>query len=136
MKKRYLKTVEDVLALKDTNTKIYVDDEDGYYKFVNGVLCAFDDKDNSWSVCSTLYGPAEIYIIEEEPMQEATADDVGKLCLFWNVDGVYYIGTLKSIDVKSKKRFYLLDIGYYEHCHKLSPSEVAELTGYKVEEAE
>lgn len=42
MKKRYLETVEDVLALKDTDTKIYAESSAGHYKFVKGVLCRFN----------------------------------------------------------------------------------------------
>lgn len=53
MKKRYLKTVEDVVALKDTDTKIYAENVHGYYQFVNGVWCGF------WNAlrvcCSSFY---------------------------------------------------------------------------------
>lgn len=139
MKKRYLRTVEDVIALRDTDTKIYAEDECGYYKFVNGYFCCFQEERTYFNITVFLSeegGSPIFYILEEESMPEATEEDIGKLCWFWNEDGVYYIGTLKSIDEKSTKRFYMLDIGYYEYCHRLTPSEVAELTGYKVEEAE
>lgn len=38
MRKKYLKTIEDVEALRNTGTKIYRDNGRGYFKFVNG-LC-------------------------------------------------------------------------------------------------
>lgn len=132
--KKYLKSVEEVLALKNTDTKIYFDFEgadDLFLQFIDGVLCE-NVKGKFMYVGMHLYLGDKPYILEEEPMQEASEEDIGKLCLFWNVDGVYYIGTLKSIDVKSTKRFYMLDVGYYEYCRRLTPSEVAELTGYKV----
>lgn len=132
MKKRYLKMPEDVLALKDTDTKIYEKHATWYYKFVKGVLCRFNAYNGVTYFNCKLDMEEDIYILEEEPMQEATADDIGKLCLFWNADEIHYIGILKSIDKKSIKRFYLVNFGYFENCHKLSPSEVAELTGYKV----
>lgn len=89
MKKRYLKTIEDVLALKDTDTKIYIDDCDDYYKFVDGMFCRFDSDDCIHFNAGILINGKVFYILEEEPIQEAT-----------------------------------------EKC------KVAEITGYKVEEAE
>lgn len=140
-KKHQIKTIDDIKYCEKHKLTIFSEIEDEYYEFQNNCWCKYDDDSgkllyygcgiNTASLEGFLY-----YYEEEQEQQEATEDDIGKLCLFWNEDGVYYIGTLKSIDVKSKKRFYLLDIGYYEHCHKLSPSEVAELTGYRVEEAE
>ena len=55
-KKRYLKTVEDVLAFKDTDTKIYAENESGYYQFVNGILCAFDDE-GLWAIGHMVWLP-------------------------------------------------------------------------------
>lgn len=43
--KKYLTTPEELLALKNTDTKIYDYYKDKYYKFVDGVLCYFNDKD-------------------------------------------------------------------------------------------
>lgn len=123
--RKYLKTVEDVLALKDTDTKIYVHDESGYYKFVNGVLCAFDDKDNSWSICSTLYGPAEIYIIEEEPMQEATEEDLGKLCWFFDDENINkYLSVLKSISEDKRDKYRSGFWCWHYHCRPLTKEEI------------
>lgn len=72
------------MALKDTDTKIYVESgKDIYFKFINGILCWFDEKDEtSWMINTRLYDCNKAYILEEEPKQEATTDDIGKLCRF------------------------------------------------------
>jgi len=124
MKKKYLKTVEDVLALKDTDTKIYAENVTGYYQFVNGIWCAFDD-DGSWTICPTTCDEEDLYTIEEEPMQEATEKDVGKLCWFWDGDENYRMASvLKSIDMDTE--FYAYNIGYYRHCRPLTKEEIKE----------
>lgn len=137
MKKKYLKTPEDVMALKDTDTKIYIDVQKGcYFKFIDGLLCWFDEEDeNTWMLNTRITEGNKAYILEEDPMQEATEEDVGKLCTFWNDDeNDKKVDILKEID----KRFHQKFVGNicYFHCRRLTPSEVAELTGYKVEEKE
>lgn len=136
MKKRYLKTVEDVLAFKGTDTKIYAERIHGYYRFVNGVWCSFDDDcPDSWSLCPLTCKGEELYVLEEEPEQEATEDDVNKLCTFWDDDeNDFSISILRSIDIGSQTdRAFVDDFdGVWIHCRRLTPSEVAELTGYKV----
>ena len=145
MKKRYLKTVEEVIALKDTDTKIYSDDEndDFYYKFVNGYFCRFDDcgsaRFNDTILLTKDEDDERYYILEEEPKQEATEADINKLFKFWdNDENDFSISILRSIDIASQiDRAFVDDFdGVWIHCRKLLPSEVAELTGYKVEEAE
>ena len=137
MKKHYLKDVQSVLALKDTDTKIYEEQygEDGlgYFQFVGGVLCWFRDK--HWSFCETLHSEYKYYILEEEPMQEATEADVGTLCKLWDSDEKedYRISVLKKI-VAYPLPYIIDDNSCWKHCRRLSPAEVAEITGYKVEE--
>lgn len=78
--------------------------------------------------------------------KEATEKDVGCLCEFW-CDVIYsgrIIGILKRIDSKEfiEKNNLEVDGSYVEtyhnthwqHCRRLTPAEVAEITGYKVEE--
>lgn len=133
MKKRYLKTVEDVLALKDTDTKIYAERIHGYYRFVNGVWCSFDyDCPSSWSLCPLTCKGEELYVLEEEPMQEATEDDVGKLCEFWASDCLKHIGILEEILDNDSSPYVMANDFCYQHCRRLAPSEVAVITGYKV----
>lgn len=135
--KRYLKTVEDVIALKDTDTKIYREDTDGYCQFIKGTLCGFHN--DFWCIGATIDDASNCYIIEEEPMQEATEADIGKLCWFYADDikkDERDIGILTGLPYEEgDSRHYEMDnTYYYKHCRRLTPSEVAELTGYKVEE--
>ena len=133
MKKRYLKTPEEIMALKDTNTKIYSECEGGYYQFINGMLCAFDDDGDGWTIGPTLNDQEEPYILEEETEQEATTDDIGKLCRFWDDDMTFYrIGKLERINKieKNNKVCYLYKTetnNAYQHCRRLTTSEITNL---------
>lgn len=66
---------------------------------------------------------------------DADKNDIGMLCKFWN-DNIedYVVGTICEIE---KRVDYPYCIGccdcWYKHCCRLTPSEVAEITGYKVE---
>lgn len=136
--KKYLTTPEEVLALKDTNTKIYSEEYDGYYQFVKGTLCYFYS-DGDMIVFSELgigKGTFTKYILVEEPVKDADENDIGKLCKFWNDDPEdYVVGALYYIE-KIVAYPYCIDCCdcWYKHCRRLSPSEVTEITGYKVEE--
>lgn len=140
MKKRYLKTVEDVLALKDTDTKIYdssYNETDTYHKFVNGVLCRFDTNGGIKLNDGVYLKAHDYYVYEEDPMQEATEKDLGCLCYCWDEENdKEELGILKDYDTSDEDKYHIDGLGYYKHCRRLSPSEVAELTGYKVEKAE
>ena len=83
MSKRYLKNIEDVETLRNTDTKIYVENHGGYYKFINGFLCYFhsDGKDFQYQV--GLWLSQEPYIeVEDEPSE----DYIGMLGRFWDND--------------------------------------------------
>ena len=136
MKKRYLEKVEDVLALKDTDTKIYEESSAGYYKFFKGVLCHFNAYNGVTYFNCKLDTEEDIYILEEEPEQEATEKDIGTLCSFWGRDYKdAELGILKEVSYDGNEVKYMnKDEYWYYHCRRLTPSEVAELTGYKVEE--
>ena len=135
MKKKYLKTVEDILALKNSDTKIYVERGEGYYQFVDGILCKFDNYDSLIYFNIELDFEGTNYILEEEPIQEATEEDIGKLCWFWdNEEGDGERSILKVIHTKEQCQYLIEDCNSYVHCRRLSPSEVAEITGYKVKE--
>lgn len=142
MRKRYLVTTEEILALKDTDTKIYTFSNEKYYKFVEGVLCLFSGDDsielfNTNLAIGTYERP---YVIEEEPFKRVDENDIGRLCKFWDNDpseGMIGVldGISKSVDDDHP---YCMDCPYgnwFKHCRLLSPSEVAKITGYKVEEA-
>lgn len=59
------------------------------------------------------------------PIQEATEQDIGKLCYFWDnntSNGTYCILVeIESSMYKSKRK------GYYEHCRRLTKQEIEEL---------
>lgn len=131
--KKYLTTPEEVLALKDTDTKIYDYFKDKYYKFVGGILCYFNDKDeillfNTNLVLGHLKNSYP-YILIEEPISNATEKDIGKLCWFWDDEdedtGNY--GVLKYI---RDEKFYINDLLSYDNCKRLTFEEIVELTGY------
>ena len=135
MIKKYLTTPEEILALKDTDTKIYVEDSCNYYRFINGCLCLFDN--NGGFDFNVIMSVGEFlkkkYILVEEPVKEATEEDIGKLCWFWD-DENRVVGILShigkdSFPYKDGERFF-----GWKHCRRLTPAEVAEITGYKVEE--
>ena len=63
------------------------------------------------------------------PIQEATKDDIGKLCVFWDSeDGIRTYGILQSIGTTA----YRLQNTYpysecYHHCRRLTKQEIEEL---------
>lgn len=133
--KKYLTTPEEILALKDTDTKIYDYFKDKYYKFVGGVLCYFNDKDeillfNTNLVLGHLKNSYP-YILIEEPISNATEKDIGKMCWFFDEDedsGNY--GILKNI---VDGEFYINGVLKYSNCRRLTLEEIIELTNYDVE---
>lgn len=74
----------------------------------------------------------------QEPVKEDDENDIGKLCWFWDddfADKMY--GILEDFieDTQTKKiSYYCKEVRWYDHCHRLTAKEVAEITGYKVEE--
>lgn len=73
-----------------------------------------------------------------ESVKEADKNDIGALCKFWDDDpSRYIVGTLCGVDESGYIHPYCVKSFYgdrYKHCRRLSPSEVVEITGYKVEE--
>ena len=135
--KRYLKTPEEILALKDTDTKIYKDDNKGYYKFVKGVPCFFGSNSTVFYNTTIDFDQvvSKLYVEEEEPVG---GSDIGRLCKFWDKDlSKGMIGILDGISKSCDDDHpYCMDCPYgnwFKHCRLLSPSEVAKITGYKVE---
>ena len=132
--KKYLTTVEEVTALKDTNTIIYMDDSDKTFKFVNGVLCSFDHDTifvNDYLGISN----SNKYILVDKQVVEATEEDIGKVCKFWDEAEDYdNFGLLEKIlDKETNTYAYKKELGAgYKHCRVLTPKEVKQLTGYEV----
>ena len=132
--KKYLTTPEEILALRHTDTKIYnesCETEEIYYQFVDGVLCEFIRDDGF--IFNTDMHLSKLYILVEEPVKEVLEEDIGKLCWFWDFDDDdKRIGVLVGIakDLCPYRNKY----AWYQHCRRATPAEIAEITGYKVEE--
>ena len=138
-KKRYIKTVEDIKYCEENGLTIYP---------THGIDCCYEFENGHWNQCSQdgelwMYAlgidmEIEPYYYEEEPMQEATEDDIGKLCWFWDDSEKYKsIGILDEYDKYGEEcKYFSRCSGNYRNGRRLSPAEVAEITGYKVEKAE
>lgn len=132
--KKYLKTIDDIEALRNTDTKIYCtgSDDESFWKFVNGVLCLFKGRkflynDSIW--LSTTPGSAEYYIeVEDEPSEVV----IGKLGWFWDVSDIEdgFIDVLE--DIEDGEYITRYDCARFKHFRPLTPEEVEEYTGYKV----
>ena len=125
--KKYLKTIEDIEALRNTDTKIYVENHGGYYKFINGVLCEFVGE--GAFVYNTYLTSTRLYIeVEDEPSE----DWIGKLGFFWDVkEDKEHLGKLMGIYTERRLPFEA-EYAFYEHFRPLTPEEVEKYTGYKV----
>lgn len=133
MIKKYLKTPEEILALRHTDTKIYNENcetEEIYYQFVDGILCEFIRDDGF--VFNSDMPLSKLYILVEEPVKSVTEKDIGKLCKFLGTFDPPSIGIFAGFTYD--KRPIKVGGNIYKKCYKLTPAEVAEITGYKVEE--
>lgn len=74
--------------------------------------------------------------MSKQTERKVAADDIGKLCWFWDGDCLKHIGILEEILDNDTRPYWSLNDGCYQKCHRLTPPEVAEITGYKVEEEE
>lgn len=74
--------------------------------------------------------------MNKQTERKITTNDVGKLCWFWEGDCLKHIGILEEILDNNTRPYWSLNDGCYSKCHRLTPSEVAEITGYEVEKAE
>lgn len=66
------------------------------------------------------------------PIQEATEQDIGKLCYFWgNNKNDYAYGILRSIGTENGENYYTIDDTdgglYFEHARRLTKKEIEEL---------
>ena len=131
--KKYLNTIEDIEALRNTDTKIYKDNATGYYKFVNGVLCFFNT-DSAYAFYNVTLDfnqvESKLYIEVDEQ------DYIGKLGVFWDDDGDADDGEIDMLEEIGDKYSYRYFARYedcsYQHFRPLTPEEVEEYTGYKV----
>lgn len=131
-KKHEIKTIDDIKYCEENGLIVFSDKICSSWEFLNNVWCQCVGK----FVC--LYNVTlnikeyKLFYYEEQEQQEATEDDENTLCVFWRGDSDKYYGVLDYI--QSGGDFKMLGGCSFPHCRRLSPSEVAELTGYKVEE--
>lgn len=88
-------------------------------------------------VTGTYWGsiPAEIIKINwhnkteiTRPIQEATEQDIGKLCMFWDMDNeVEYFGILSRIYKEGKYHYLSRREDDFVHCRRLTKQEIEEL---------
>lgn len=127
MKKKYLKTIEDIEALRNTDTKIYRDNGRGYFKFVNGVLCSFTINDELSMYNDGLSCVIQGHYIEVEDEQAPAPEDyIGKLGLFKEHPcfSNYQVSTCGEVYSKNSKKLlkpYKNNKGYF--CVDLSKSK-------------
>lgn len=126
MKKRYLNTLklEEVLQKLKAGQYIFVDNEDDHYiTMVDDVIC--ERSKDGWKVNKEFFMNGNCYFEEDECMQEATADDVGKLCLFIKENGDYFVAVLESYDTGYNLRYECCG-GWYSNCRPLTKEEIKE----------
>jgi hypothetical protein len=73
---------------------------------------------------------------EREPVKKVTEEDIGKLCKFWDDEAcIQAVGLLERLNPREETSLkYRMKNGFdFGHCLRLTPAEVAEITGYKVE---
>ena len=96
--------------------------------FVNeDIICIEFEKDETLSALFKINWHDKTEITR--PIQEATEDDVGKLCRFWrgNETCCHY-GILFGIDKDCPKGKYMMSYSdKYSHCRRLTKQEIEEL---------
>lgn len=139
-KKHYIKDISDIKYCEKHGLKIYPRMKGFYFEFHNGVWGMYDENDLLVSYQTTLFVSDNLYYYEEksEEQKEATEKDIGKLCWFWGSnDKNMELGILEGVNCDEDEIEYESGDGFcYHHCRKLSPAEVSEITGYKVEKKE
>lgn len=131
--RKYLKNIEDIEALRNTDTKIYPKNISGvYYKFVNGVLCSFDKNDKLSMYNSGISCFVQEYYIEVE--DEPSEDYIGKLGWVSDDDPRDKIrcGILAGKDSHETRPYICAVHARWKYFTPLTREEVEEYTGYKV----
>ena len=131
--KKYLKTIEDIEALRNTDTKIYRDKANGYFKFVNGLPCLFCDSSIVYYNATIDFDEVEskFYIKVEDKPNESW---IGKLG--WvsdeSKDKKPRCGVLVEY-LEGHPHPYKIQGGLsWKHFTPLTPEDIEKYTGYKV----
>lgn len=137
-KKHYIKDISDIKYCEEKGLTIYSYTwEPDFFKFDNGVWCMYSDNELKSYNSSFDVSYDDLYYYEEEPEeQEATEKDVGKLCKFYDTEADEPRYSVLEKVFKEDSDFPFMDscCDTWEHCRRLSPAEVAEITGYGVTE--
>jgi len=122
-KKHYIKDISDIKYCEEKGIELY----DEYqatvcFRFVDGVWCSYTNKNlNVYNVrlsLNSLY-----YEEESEEKQEATENDIGKLCWFWDdEEECKRVGKLLRIT----DDFYCYEDGdkFWAYCRPLKKEEI------------
>ena len=130
--KKYLKTIEDIEALRNTDTKIYFERSGGYAQFVNGWPCRF------YSSGDVLFGYG--MFLSDRPYIEVPDEPckswIGKLGWVSDRDAKDRIrlGILKRYSQGAAFPYEEYGDNYWAYFTPLTPEEVEKYTGYKVVE--
>lgn len=130
--KKYLKTIEDIEALRNTDTKIYNSGSDGYFQFVNGVPCLFCDTSDVFYNATIDFNEVESKLYIEVP-DKPDESWVGKLG--WvsdTADNKTGCEVFKKYNIGDDYP-YETELGTcWKYFTPLTPEEVEKFTGYKV----
>ena len=147
-KKVYLTTIKDINDYVTSGTKLYIDDghsnpkTDDYIQSIDGVLCCFynDGKPRIYNA-GIHFDLHDYYVLAEEPVQYATKDDVGKLCIFAQSRDYLSLGSVGIVGrlVEIQEDGWFLregDTEPYCCCRVVTPEEISNITDYVVMEGE
>ena len=125
--KKYLKSVEEIEALRNTDTKVYSHGSDGYYQFIKGVFCFIHSNGDIYYNSDIGLDGTQYVEVPDKPDTSL----IGKLGWFW--DGYEEFKSIDVLDRLEIGRYWVKDSRWsYEHFRPLTPEEVEKYTGYKV----
>lgn len=127
--RKYLKTIEDIEALRNTDTKIYCEMGDGYLQFVNGWPCKFFPNGDKAFGCGILMSDNPYIEVPDKPDESW----IGKLG--WvsdTADNKAGCEVFKKYNTGTDYP-YETELGScWRYFTPLTPEDVEKYTGYKV----
>ena len=128
--KHEIKTIDDIKYCEEHGLTIYGGiHSENTYKFESNQWNRYDKDGRTLKVydCGIYLEIDPFYYeeAEEQEQQEATADDVGKLCRFIKNDGEEFVAVLEDYDTGYNLR-YECCCGWYYHCRPLTKAEIQE----------
>lgn len=127
--KHEVKTIDDIKYCEEKEEVIYSEKRGCCWKFKEDVWCqCIGNKVYFYNVSLNIAEDDLYYYEEEQEQQEATADDVGKLCLFWDIENDKKdetIGVLRLV-AGSTIPYSRKGGGLFIHCRPLTKEEIKE----------